>query len=423
VELHAVDWESADLAAFGKPTGYLERQVRRFAQLWAHNRTRDVPGFDDVGDWLLRILPKTPVATVVHGDYRLGNVMFALSAPPRLNAVFDWEMATIGDPLADVGYMSALWADDGDPPLAMLELSRTTRLPGFFTRAELVARYEQQAKRPVTGLRWYEVLALWKSAVFMEGNYKRSTARATTRSTTRSERASSSSSTARGRLSQEAEDTDGLLDTAGRRRARGVDAGTPRHRRHPDGGRRVRRPRRQAGDARGASEGGRGARVAVPAGPEGDGRARSGHARARGRVRGGGAQSSRAAGDQLRGARRRQHPHARRDRFGRPEGALPTPARVRRRTVLLRDLPRPHRRSGHEGSGCDDVPRRPRQPRHRGRPRDLGFRYAQVRLAPARPTHCMRWLGLAQRARDDHRAGRQPRSVRREARRPPEWPR
>ncbi|MEA2141948.1 MAG: hypothetical protein QOI64_378 [Solirubrobacteraceae bacterium] len=174
VELHAVDWRSTDLAAFGKPTGYLERQVRRFAQLWVHNCTRDVPAFDGVTDWLRRNLPETPVTTVVHGDYRLGNVMFAPSAPPRLEAVFDWEMATIGDPLADVGYMSALWAEDGDPPLAMLELSRTTRLPGFLTRAGLVARYEEQARRPVTDLRWYQVLALWKSAVFMEGNYKRS---------------------------------------------------------------------------------------------------------------------------------------------------------------------------------------------------------------------------------------------------------
>src|SRR4051794_24434841 len=110
VEIHAVDWRAC-LEGFGKPTGYLERQVRRFRGLWEHSRTRDVPAVERVGDWLERTLPESGPATIVHGDYRLGNTMFASGAPARLVAVFDWEMATIGDPLADLGYLCTTWSE------------------------------------------------------------------------------------------------------------------------------------------------------------------------------------------------------------------------------------------------------------------------------------------------------------------------
>jgi aminoglycoside phosphotransferase (APT) family kinase protein len=179
VELHAVDWQDAGLEGFGKPTGYLERQVRRFLGLWEHNRTRDVPAVESIGEWLRAHLPESGPATVVHGDYRLGNTMFAPQAPARLTAVFDWEMATIGDPLADVGYLSALWVDRHDPEGGSFELSSVTRGEAFPLRDELVARYEEQSGRSVTDIRWYRTLALWKSIVFMEGNYKRAVTGAT----------------------------------------------------------------------------------------------------------------------------------------------------------------------------------------------------------------------------------------------------
>ena len=114
VELHATDWEGAGLDGFGKPTGYLERQLRRFNGLWEHNRTRELPQFEQVGGWLVAEVPGVAAATIVHGDYRLGNTMFAAGAPARLIAIFDWEMATIGDPLADVGYMLMQWTEPGD---------------------------------------------------------------------------------------------------------------------------------------------------------------------------------------------------------------------------------------------------------------------------------------------------------------------
>src|SRR5581483_9641738 len=111
VEIHAVDWRAVGLEDFGKPTGYLERQLRRFGGLWEHNKTRELPEVEELGAWLAAKLPESPTATIVHGDYRLGNTMFACEAPARLVAIFDWEMATIGDPLADVGYMVMQWTE------------------------------------------------------------------------------------------------------------------------------------------------------------------------------------------------------------------------------------------------------------------------------------------------------------------------
>jgi aminoglycoside phosphotransferase (APT) family kinase protein len=179
VEVHGVDWRAAGLEGFGKPTGYLERQLRRFTGLWEHNRTREIEAVERVGAWLRDNLPESPPATVVHGDYRLGNTMFSPASPARLVAIFDWEMATIGDPLADLGYLSTLWTDRDDPPLGMFELGAVTREEGFPTRAELIARYEERSGRSMTDIRWYQTLALWKSIVFMEGNYKRAVSGAT----------------------------------------------------------------------------------------------------------------------------------------------------------------------------------------------------------------------------------------------------
>ncbi len=182
VEVHAVDWRDAGLEGFGKPTGYLERQLRRFTGLWEHNRTRDIPAVESVGEWLKANVPNRSAptaATVVHGDYRLGNTMMAPAAPARLVAIFDWEMATIGDPLADLGYLCTLWVDRNDPTGGMFELSGITREEGFPLREELVARYEERSGRSMTDIRWYRTLALWKSIVFMEGNYKRAVSGAT----------------------------------------------------------------------------------------------------------------------------------------------------------------------------------------------------------------------------------------------------
>jgi aminoglycoside phosphotransferase (APT) family kinase protein len=173
VELHSVDWTSIGLEGFGKPSGYLERQLRRFNGLWEHNKTREIPEFEQVAEWLAANLPESPPATVVHGDYRLGNVIMASGAPARLAAILDWEMATIGDPLADVGYMMIHWRQADDPPGSRFNLQTVTTEPGFPTRQEMVSRYEARSGRSMHALDWYVTLAMWKAVAFMEGNYKR----------------------------------------------------------------------------------------------------------------------------------------------------------------------------------------------------------------------------------------------------------
>jgi aminoglycoside phosphotransferase (APT) family kinase protein len=176
VEVHAVDWRACGLEGYGKPTGYLERQLRRFTGLWEFNKTRELPVVEEVGEWLAGNLPASPESTIVHGDYRLGNVMVADDTPARLLAIFDWELSTIGDPLADVGYLTVTWAEPDDPAdMSFSSLSAATRRAGFLTREELTARYEERSGRSVSALNWYQALALWKAAVFMEGNYKRFT--------------------------------------------------------------------------------------------------------------------------------------------------------------------------------------------------------------------------------------------------------
>ncbi|MGD0456054.1 MAG: phosphotransferase family protein, partial [Solirubrobacteraceae bacterium] len=144
VEIHAVDWRAAGLEDFGKPTGYLERQLRRFGGLWELNKTREIPAVESVGAWLAEHMPSSGPATIVHGDYRLGNTMFAPGSPARLMSILDWEMATIGDPLADLGYLMIFWTQAGDSD-SRFNLHRVTSLPGFPSRAEKIARYERRS--------------------------------------------------------------------------------------------------------------------------------------------------------------------------------------------------------------------------------------------------------------------------------------
>lgn len=172
VEIHAADVATPKLAAFARPGSYAERQVKRFAQLWELNKTRELPAVDEVGATLARELPDPLPSTVVHGDFRLGNMMVARDEPTRIEAVLDWEMGAIGDPRADVGYLLATYSEPGGAqnPLGS---SPVTAEPGFPTRTELAQRYAGQSGRDVEPLAWFEALALWKAAVFCEAIYGR----------------------------------------------------------------------------------------------------------------------------------------------------------------------------------------------------------------------------------------------------------
>ena len=169
VEIHAVDVNAPGVADFIRPGSYLERQVRRFTELWSVNQTRDLPPVVEVGEWLSAHLPEPGPLAVVHGDYRLGNMMVAGS---RIAAVLDWEMGAVGDPRADVGYLLATYSEPGGDANP-LGTSPVTAMPGFPSRNELVARYAERSGRGVGPLAWFEALALWKAAVFCEAIYGR----------------------------------------------------------------------------------------------------------------------------------------------------------------------------------------------------------------------------------------------------------
>jgi len=150
----AADVAHPALAAFARPGSYLERQVRRFAQLWEINKTRELPAVEQVGRWLAGQLPEPLAPTVVHGDYRLGNMMVAPDEPTRIAAVLDWEMGAIGDPRADVGYLVATYSEPGGRP-SPLGSSPVTAEPGFPSKAELAARYAERSGRDIDPLAWF----------------------------------------------------------------------------------------------------------------------------------------------------------------------------------------------------------------------------------------------------------------------------
>ncbi|MDQ1626569.1 MAG: hypothetical protein QOI54_313 [Actinomycetota bacterium] len=175
-ELHRASPEPFAAAGLGRASGYLHRQVRRWvgqregiqaAAAAEGGRARALPDYDAVRDWLRGHLPPESAPAVVHGDYKLDNVIVAGT---RVAAIVDWEMATVGDPRADLGYLVSCWAEPGERyPLPGLATSG----PGFPTRAQLVARWESASGREAGDLRWFVTLAAWKLAVLLEASYHR----------------------------------------------------------------------------------------------------------------------------------------------------------------------------------------------------------------------------------------------------------
>ncbi|MBD9733423.1 phosphotransferase family protein [Streptomyces sp. H28] len=170
VELHAVDPAAVGLADFGRPEGFLDRQLRRWGKQLDASRNRDLAGIDELQAALGRDLPHSPAPTVVHGDYRLDNVL--IGEDDSIRAILDWEMSTLGDPLTDLGLLVMYSTPLGLPGSPV---STTAEAPGHPTPAELTERYAARSGRDVTGLAWYTAFAWFKLAVILEGIHYRYT--------------------------------------------------------------------------------------------------------------------------------------------------------------------------------------------------------------------------------------------------------
>ncbi|WP_416485736.1 phosphotransferase family protein [Streptomyces sp. CL12] len=170
VELHAVDPAEVSLGDFGRPEGYLDRQLRRWGKQLDASRNRELPGIDELHAELGRGLPGSPAATVVHGDYRLDNVL--IGADDRITAILDWEMSTLGDPLTDLGLL-VMYSRSLDLPNS--PVSTTAEAPGHPAPEELIERYAARSGRDVSAVSWYEAFAFFKLAVILEGIHYRFT--------------------------------------------------------------------------------------------------------------------------------------------------------------------------------------------------------------------------------------------------------
>jgi aminoglycoside phosphotransferase (APT) family kinase protein len=170
--LQNVDWRAAGLEGFGRSEGYLERQLKRWSDQLERTipHTRPLPVMEQVKEWLQAHLPESPAPTIVHGDYKLDNLMFDPKTA-RAIAVLDWEMSTIGDPLADFGWMLSYWPDPDDKAGNVMTSMSTD--DGWLTRREMLDLYEERTGRVMREFPFYQAFALFKLAIIMEGSYSR----------------------------------------------------------------------------------------------------------------------------------------------------------------------------------------------------------------------------------------------------------
>ncbi|HTW21915.1 MAG TPA: phosphotransferase family protein [Mycobacteriales bacterium] len=173
-ELHAVEPAAIGLADYGRPEGYLSRQIRRWTTQWEATRESDPSGgaeLDRLAERLTAEVPGSPSGPVVHGDYRMDNVLLDPATPGKVAAVLDWELSTLGDPLADVGLFFVYWQESADDEAyrAAHLLPSVTRLPGFPSRHELIERYAASTGRDLSALPWYVGFACFKLAVVLAG--------------------------------------------------------------------------------------------------------------------------------------------------------------------------------------------------------------------------------------------------------------
>ena len=168
VALHAIDIQAAGLAELGSPVGYVRRQVEGWIGRWKKSQTDDVPDMDALGRWLVEHMPAESGATLVHNDYKFDNVVLDPTDLSRIEAVLDWEMCTIGDPLMDLGTTLGYWVQADDEPAWQAMAFGPTMAPGAMTRVEIVARYAEQTGRDVSNMLYYYAFALLKIGVIVQ---------------------------------------------------------------------------------------------------------------------------------------------------------------------------------------------------------------------------------------------------------------
>lgn len=172
-DLHAFDWRSAGLEKLGRPDGYVARQVDGWTARYAAARTDDVPALERVAAWLAEHRPADSSASLIHNDYKYDNVVLHADRPTEIIAVLDWEMATVGDPLMDLGSALAYWMDADDPDEMRSVLPSITTHPGNLSRAEVLHRYAAHSGRDVPDSVFYYAFGLFKTAVILQQIYAR----------------------------------------------------------------------------------------------------------------------------------------------------------------------------------------------------------------------------------------------------------
>lgn len=168
-DLHAVDVDAVGLGELARRDGYVERQLRRWTKQWANSKTRELPAIDEVAARLAERMPDQQGTVIAHGDYRFGNCLTDVSTG-RIAAVLDWELCTLGDPLADVGYLGVYWTDPGDEATRHND---PTSAGGFSCYADLLERYATRTGRDLSGIDYYVAFSSWRLAVISEGVYAR----------------------------------------------------------------------------------------------------------------------------------------------------------------------------------------------------------------------------------------------------------
>ena len=173
VELHAIDYRAVGLEDFGKPEGYVERQVSGWAKRYQDAKTDELPEMDTVAAWLAAHRPASPPATIVHNDIKYDNVVLDRGDLGRVVGILDWEMATIGDPLMDLGTVLCYWVQPSDPPEMQALAFGPTMAPGSLTRAEVAARYADKTGRDLSHVEFYYRFGLFKTAAVLQQIYFR----------------------------------------------------------------------------------------------------------------------------------------------------------------------------------------------------------------------------------------------------------